>query len=229
MGKDILTPNKIQTHAERDYSTPKAHCDLNVLQEAEEKNSLSKINAEHDPEYVALLDEKSKMQQEGILANKKPQSNKPFERKMIETFLINREFNIDEKKGQYIDQRGHIRTEKERKYPVDAHLLKKICAMHPIVKSVHKLVSVCRFHKKVYSRLSTHKATVRKAINKEMMIKIADILELDDWRILIDREGLDALSKKEARIKKIQEDMKDYRSKIQDLQKELKKQGDKNA
>ena len=62
-----------------------------------------------------------------------------------------------------------------------------------------------------------------------MMIKIADILELDDWRILIDREGLDALSKKEARIKKIQEEMKDYRSKIQDLQKELKKQGDKNA
>ena len=45
--------------------------------------------------------------------------------------------NGNEEKGQYIDHRGHVRTEKERKYPVDVHLLKKICAMHPIVKSVH--------------------------------------------------------------------------------------------
>ena len=108
MGKDILTPNKIQTYAERDYSTPKAHCDLSVLQEAEEKNSLSKINTEHDPEYIALLNEKSKMQQEGVLANRKPPSEKPLEREVIETFLINREFKIDEK----------IRTNKEKKYPI---------------------------------------------------------------------------------------------------------------
>jgi len=96
--------------------------------------------------------------------------------------------------------------------------------MHPIVKNVHKLVNICGFHKTMYSRLSPSKATVRKAINKEMMTKIAEILELDDWRTLIDREELDALSKKEQRIKEIREDMKSYRSKIEDLQKELRKQ-----
>jgi 5-bromo-4-chloroindolyl phosphate hydrolysis protein len=76
----------------------------------------------------------------------------------------------------------------------------------------------------MYARLSPASATVRKAINKEMMTKIAEILELDDWRTLIDREELDALSKKEQRIKQIKEDMESYRSKIQGLQKELKKQ-----
>ena len=221
--KDILTPSQIEPNLPTDYSTPSAHCNLSVLQEAEETNSILKTKNEGaDPEYVALLDEKGKMQQEGVLADKKKTSRKPLDRQIVEKFLINREFNIDEEKGQYIDHRGHVRTEKERKYPVDVHLLKKICAIHPIIKSVHKLVSVCRFHKKIYTRLSANKSTVRKAINKEMMIKIADILELDDWRILIDREELDAMSKKEARIKKIKEDMKDYRSKIQDLQKELR-------
>ena len=223
--KDILTPSQIEPNLPTDYSTPSAHCNLSVLQEAEETNSILKTKNEGaDPEYVALLDEKGKMQQEGLLTERKKPSRKPLDRQIVEKFLINREFNIDEEKGQYIDHRGHVRTEKERKYPVDVHLLKKICAMHPIVKNVHKLVNICGFHKTMYSRLSPSKATVRKAINKEMMTKIAEILELDDWRTLIDREELDALSKKEQRIKEIREDMKSYRSKIEDLQKELRKQ-----
>jgi len=195
------------------------------LQEAEETNSILKTKNEGaDPEYVALLDEKGKMQQEGLLTERKKPSKKPFEWQDVERFLINREFNIDEEKGQYIDHRGHVRTEKERKYPVDVHLLKKICDMHPIVGNVHKLVKICGFHKTIYARLGTSKSTVRKAVNKETMTKIAEILELDDWRNLIDREQLDALSKKEQRIKKIREDMKSYRSKIKDLQRELQKQ-----
>ena len=56
------------------------------------------------------------------------------------------------------------------------------------------------------------------------MVKIANILELEDWRVLIDRQELDAMSKTENKIKKIKEDMESYRSKIKDLQRELKKQ-----
>jgi chaperonin cofactor prefoldin len=56
------------------------------------------------------------------------------------------------------------------------------------------------------------------------MVKIANILELEDWRILIDRQELDSMSKTENKIKKIKEDMESYRSKIKDLQRELQKQ-----
>ena len=71
MGKDILTPKKIQTYAERDYSTPKAHCDLDVMQKAEQVNTISKINPDLDEDVLAMMDEKSKMYKEGVLSKPK--------------------------------------------------------------------------------------------------------------------------------------------------------------
>ena len=60
--KDILTPSQIEPNLPTDYSTPSAHCNLSVLQEAEETNSILKTKNEGaDPEYVALLDEKGKI------------------------------------------------------------------------------------------------------------------------------------------------------------------------
>ena len=42
--------------------------------------------------------------------------------------------------------------------------------------------------------------------------------------LIIDKQELDSMSKTENKIKKIKEDMESYRSKIKDLQRELKKQ-----
>jgi len=221
MGKDILTPNKIQAHAERDYSTPKAHCDLDVMQKAEQVNTISKINPHADEDVIAMMDEKSKMYKEGVLAEKKTKSRTPVEREIIETFLINKTFNIDEKKGQYIDKRGHIRTHKEKTYALDVKLLKKIVSLHPIIKSVNRLNSVCEFPKATYQRMTTSKTSCRKTLNKKRMKKIAHILELDDWRTLIDEYEHDLLTKKEVIIQKVKTEMQDYRNKIKDLQKEL--------
>ena len=53
------------------------------------------------------------------------------------------------------------------------------------------------------------------------MKKIAHILELDDWRTLIDEYEHDLLTKKEVIIQKVKTEMQDYRNKIKDLQKEL--------
>lgn len=223
--KDILTPSQIEPNFPTDYSTPSAHCNLSVLQEAEETNSILKNQQKDtDPEYLAMLDEKAKMQKEGKLADRKEPSGKPFDWQVVEKFLIEKEFKFDEEKGHYVDRRGHIRKTKEKKYPVDVHLLQKICAMHPIVKNVHKLLVICKFKKSIYQRINTAKSSCRKVLNKEQMVKIANILELEDWRVLIDRQELDAMSKTENKIKKIKEDMESYRSKIKDLQRELQKQ-----
>ena len=76
MGKDILTPNKIQSNdLTRDYSTPKAHCDLDVMQKAEQTNTISKIGYKEDEDYIAMMDEKQKMYEEGVLAKPKPKSH----------------------------------------------------------------------------------------------------------------------------------------------------------
>ena len=75
MGKDILTPKKIEPKAERDYSTPKAHCDLDVMQKAEQTNTISKIGHKEDEDYIAMMDEKNKMYQEGVLAKPKQRSH----------------------------------------------------------------------------------------------------------------------------------------------------------
>ena len=221
MGKDILTPKKIQSYAERDYSTPKAHCDLDIMQKAEQVNTISKINPHTDEDVLAMMDESTKMSKEGVLAEKKTKSRTPVEREIIETFLINKTFNIDEKKGQYIDKRGHIRTHKEKTYALDVKLLKKIVSLHPIIKSVNRLNSVCEFPKATYQRMTTSKTSCRKTLNKKRMKKIAHILELDDWRILIDEYENDLLTRKEERIQKVKTEMQDYRNKIKDLQKEL--------
>lgn len=223
--KDILTPSQIEPNLPKDYSTPSAHCNLSVLQEAEETNSILK-NQENDTdaEYLAMLDEKNKMQKEGKLAYKKEPSERPFEWQVVEKFLIDREYKFDEKSNRYVDRRGHIRKTKEKAYPVDVYLLQKICAMHPIVGNVHKLVSICRFSKNVYQRVTVANTSCRKVLTKEKMVKIANILELEDWRVLINKQELDSMSKTEKKIKKIKEDMESYRSKIEDLQKELRKQ-----
>ena len=223
--KDILTPSQIEPNLPKDYSTPSAHCNLSVLQEAEETNSILKNQQDDsDPEYLAMLDEKTKMRKEGKLTDRKEPSEKPFDWQVVEKFLIDREYEFDEEKGYYVDKRGHVRKTKEKKYPVDVHLLQKICAMHPIVRNVHKLIVICKFKRSIYQRINTSKSSCRKVLTKEKMVKIANILELEDWRVLIDRQELDSMSKTENKIKKIKEDMESYRSKIKDLQRELKKQ-----
>ena len=223
--KDILTPSQIEPNLPTDYSAPSAHCNLSVLQEAEETNSILKNQQnDADPEYLAMLDEKDKMRKEGKLADRKEPSGKPFDWQVVEKFLIDREYEFDEEKGYYVDKRGHVRKTTEKKYPVDVHLLQKICAMHPIVRNVHKLVVICKFNRSIYQRITTAKTSCRKVLNKEQMVKIANILELEDWRVLIDRQELDSMSKTENKIKKIKEDMESYRSKIKDLQRELQKQ-----
>ena len=229
--KDILTPSQIEPNLPNDYSTPNAHCNLNVLQEAEERDSSLKNNqdAGADPEYLAMLDERDKMQKEGKWVHKKELTEKPDDWQIVEKFLINRELSYDEEKGHYVDKRGHIRKDEEKKYPVDVHLLKKICAMHPIIKNVHKLVTFCRFgngvqKKYVYRRINTADTSCRKVLDKEKLEKIANILELEDWRVLIDKENLDAVTKTDRKIMKIKNEMQCYRSKIKDLQEQLKKQ-----
>ena len=58
--KDILTPSQIEPNLPKDYSTPSAHCNLSVLQEAEETNSILKNQQDDsDLEYLAMLDEKT--------------------------------------------------------------------------------------------------------------------------------------------------------------------------
>ena len=56
------------------------------------------------------------------------------------------------------------------------------------------------------------------------MQRINQQRESTQIKATIDKQELDSMSKTENKIKKIKEDMESYRSKIKDLQRELKKQ-----
>ena len=223
MGKDILTPKKIEPKAERDYSTPKAHCDLDVMQKAEQTNTISKIGHKEDEDYIAMMDEKNKMYQEGVLAKPKQRSHSK-EWSDIEEQLIS---GIDKYKKGYFDRRGHRRNivsksnvEGETEYPVNTALLAKIVSIHPLIRGVHTLVSICNFHKSLYQKISKTKSTGRKVITKKQLQKIAEVLSLEDWETLVDKNAHE--NKEVERRKKVIEDMKSYKNKIKELEREIK-------
>tara|TARA_R110000824_G_scaffold75557_2_gene191679 strand:- start:210 stop:878 length:669 start_codon:yes stop_codon:yes gene_type:complete len=220
MGKDILTPNKIQSYAERDYSTPKAHCDLDVMQKAEQVNTISKINPDLDEDVLAMMDEKSKMYKEGVLSKPKQRSRNQ-EWTDIERQLI-------KKAGDgYFDKRGHRRNlvsisnkDGETEYIVNTSLLAEIVGMHPLIRGVHTLVTVCNFHKSIYQKISTSKTSARKAITKKQLQQIAEVLSLEDWKTLIDTKAHEMREIK--RRETIKTKMKDYKDQIKQLEKEIK-------
>lgn len=216
MGKDILTPNKIQSNdLTRDYSTPKAHCDLGVMQKAERRNNILKLkHTGQDEDVIAMMDEKQKMYQEGILTKPKPKSHNQ-EWSDIEEHLINK---FD---SSYLDKRGHKRTrgslsnkDGDKEYFVNTVLLAKIVAMHPLISGVHTLVTICDFHKTIYYKISTSKGTGKKAITKKQLQQIAEVLSLEDWETLVDKT---AIKRKET----IRAKMESYKEQIKRLEEEL--------
>jgi len=220
MGKDILTPNKIQSYAERDYSTPKAHCDLDVMQKAEQVNTISKINPHADEDVLAMMDERTKMHEEGVLAKPKQRSHNQ-EWTDIERQLI-------KKAGDgYFDKRGHRRNvvsisnkDGEKEYIVNTSLLAKIVGMHPLVRGVQTLITICKFHKTIYQKISTSKTSTRKAITKKQLQQIAEVLSLEDWKILVDTKSYEMRETK--RRETIRTKMEDYKDQIKQLEKEIK-------
>ena len=161
---------------------------------------------EQDKDVVALMDERTKMKNEGVLALAKKRDY----RDMITLDEIN----------NFLEQH---KVKEDLGYIVNTELLSKIVKMHPFIKSKRELVRLSGLRQEskpygepaiYYALLSATPKTKSKRLSEKQMVSLAKVLKIENWKILIDYE-------KQNEIVLKQEKAKSYLEEIAELEAEL--------
>ena len=153
--------------------------------------------AETDPDVIAMIDEKNKMKKEGTL----PPSHEKEER-----------FNSpDEKIEEFLDKND---IEKEVGYFINRKVISEILKIHPFITSARQLSVKAKFPDKRYGQLNL-KTKKWYRVDKQLIKNLASVLEIEDWRILIDHEMAKEYEKNQEKAQK-------YLSDIRELEKNIK-------
>jgi|TARA_Y100000296_G_scaffold86509_1_gene126518 hypothetical protein len=164
---------------------------------------------EQDKDVVALMDERTKMKNEGVLA---PAKKRDY-RDMITLDEIN----------NFLEQH---KVKEDLGYIVNTELLSKIVKMHPFIKSKRELVRLSGLRQEskpygepaiYYALLSATPKTKSKRLSEKQMVSLAKVLKIENWKILIDYE-------KQNEIVLKQEKAKSYLEEIAELEIEMEKE-----
>jgi len=164
---------------------------------------------EKDKDVVALMDERTKMKNEGVLA---PAKKRDY-RDMITLDEIN----------NFLEQH---KVKEDLGYIVNTELLSKIVKMHPFIKSKRELVRLSGLRQEskpygepaiYYALLSATPKTKSKRLSEKQMVSLAKVLKIENWKILIDYE-------KQNEIVLKQEKAKSYLEEIAELETEMEKE-----
>jgi len=164
---------------------------------------------EQDKDVVALMDERTKMKNEGVLA---PAKKRDY-RDMITLDEIN----------NFLEQH---KVKEDLGYIVNTELLSKIVKMHPFIKSKRELVRLSGLRQEskpygepaiYYALLSATPKTKSKRLSEKQMVSLAKVLKIENWKILIDYE-------KQNEIVLKQEKAKSYLEEIAELETEMEKE-----
>jgi|TARA_R100000656_G_scaffold1099_1_gene2064 hypothetical protein len=164
---------------------------------------------EKDKDVVALMDERTKMKNEGVLALAKKRDY----RDMITLDEIN----------NFLEQH---KVKEDLGYIVNTELLSKIVKMHPFIKSKRELVRLSGLRQEskpygepaiYYALLSATPKTKSKRLSEKQMVSLAKVLKIENWKILIDYE-------KQNEIVLKQEKAKSYLEEIAELETEMEKE-----
>jgi len=164
---------------------------------------------EQDKDVVALMDERTKMKNEGVLALAKKRDY----RDMITLDEIN----------NFLEQH---KVKEDLGYIVNTELLSKIVKMHPFIKSKRELVRLSGLRQEskpygepaiYYALLSATPKTKSKRLSEKQMVSLAKVLKIENWKILIDYEKQNELVLK-------QEKAKSYLEEIAELEIEMEKE-----
>ena len=164
---------------------------------------------EKDKDVVALMDERTKMKNEGVLA---PAKKRDY-RDMITLDEIN----------NFLEQH---KVKEDLGYIVNTELLSKIVKMHPFIKSKRELVRLSGLRQEskpygepaiYYALLSATPKTKSKRLSEKQMVSLAKVLKIENWKILIDYE-------KQNEIVLKQEKAKSYLEEIAELEIEMEKE-----
>jgi len=206
-----ISKASVEANLPRDYRQDKAHIDSAVLKQAETFHTNAKLSYPRDQDVMAIEDERNKMVEEGIVP-KAPHKDTPNLSIEMQQLL--------KEKQVYLDNRGHKRKFPEG-YFLDVVLLHDIVKMHPLIKGVSRLVTVCGFKKNTRQRMYRAKSSVLKRLTTEQFKRVAQVLDIEDWKILIDQEK----QKSYGLIDKLsyEEQMQEYKEKIKKLESKVRK------
>ena len=152
-----------------------------------------------DPDVHVMYDETRKMKKEGALTP----SNDTEER-----------FNSpDEKIEEFL---GKNDIEKEVGYFINRKIISQILKIHPFITSARQLSMKAKFPDKRYGQLNL-KTKKWYRVEKQLIKTLANVLEIKDWRILIDHEMAKEYEKNQEKAQK-------YLSDIEQLEKKIKEE-----
>lgn len=168
---------------------------------------------EYDKDVTALMDERTKMKNEGVLA---PTGTRDYREDRIGLDEIN----------ELLDQ--HKVTEEVPGYFVNTKLISKIVKMHPFLNSKRDLARLARLGhsdatgtpRGYHAILSNSYKTKSKRLPEKQMISLAKVLKIENWKILIDHEKQNELVLR-------QEKAKSYLEEISEMEAELENEMEK--
>ncbi len=166
---------------------------------------ISKETPEHkptdnDPDVKTMMEERTKMKKEGTLAlshDREERLNSPDQK--IEEFLDKNDIE-----------------KKEVGYFINRKLVKQIIDMHPFITSARQLSIKAKFPDKRYGQLNL-KTKQWHRVDKQLIKNLASVLEIKDWRVLIDHEMTKEYEKNQKKAQK-------YLSDIEQLEKSIKEE-----
>ena len=191
----------------RDYAEQEASCHSKILQQAiTYQDNVDTVNAP-DPDEVTMRDEQQRMTQEGKMAPKKRRS---------------KSYGFDE--TWQMKQASWARKNSSAEL-VSKKVVQELVEAHPYLTSVRQLIRECKPEKvsSVYNNIMNDKLTRHTSVS--VIKRMAKLLEVSDWMILVDIEK--SKGSKTARhkiekvyVKKLNEVEKRVRAKNKDFFKE---------
>ena len=166
----------------------------------------------YDKDVEALMDERKKMKNEGVLALARP---KDYRKSRIGLDDIN----------ELLDQH---KVQETPGYFVNTELISKIVKMHPFIESKRELARIAKLGysdatgtpRGYHAILSNSYKTKSKRLPEKQMISLAKVLKIENWKILIDQEKQNELVLR-------QEKAKSYLEEIAELEAELENEMEK--
>tara|TARA_R110002020_G_scaffold332447_1_gene547845 strand:- start:1022 stop:1627 length:606 start_codon:yes stop_codon:yes gene_type:complete len=151
-----------------------------------------------DPDLIAMQDESYKMKEEGLLEPKHEKEER---------------FNSpDEKIEEFLDKND---IEKEVGYFINRKVISEILKIHPFITSARQLSVKANFPDKRYGQLNL-KTKKWYRVDKQLIKNLASVLEIEDWRILIDHKMAKEYERNQEKAQKYLSDIKELEKKIKE-------------
>ena len=182
----------------RDYTIPKSSCPTDILQQAiTYQDNIDTINI-HDPDEQAMREEQIRMLKEGKMEPKKANSKK---------------YGFDETWQMKYASWTHRNTGAEL---VNKKVLQELLKAHPYLYSVRQLVRESKPEKasSVYNNIMNDKLT--RHIPVKVIKRMAKLLGLSDWLILVDIEKSRGSKTARFKIEKV------YVTKLKEIEKRVR-------